>query len=404
MSLSDAVCRSLKPSARLYKRSDGEGLQFWVQPNNSKLWRLAYRFGGKQKSLSLGIYPVVTLADARKGRDQAKKLLAKGIDPSVARKTTKANTFQNVAEEYMDQQRKKERAASTLKKLEWLLSFAYPFLGAKPIADIRPPEVLDVLRKVESRGRYETACRLRSIIGSIFRFAIATGRAEIDPTSSLRGTLAKPAPKHRPAITNPNAFGALLGAIDGFDGQPTTLAGLKLMALLFPRPGELRAAEWSEFDLDAAVWAIPAQRTKMRRIHRVPLSKQAIVVLKELEQVTGNGRLVFPSVRTGLKPISENTLNAALRCLGYTKDQATSHGFRASASTLLNESGEWNADAIERQLAHIENNDVRRAYARGEHWDERVRMMQWWADHIDNLKIVGKIIAMAPHRVSPAAG
>ena len=284
------------------------------------------------------------------------------------------------------------RAISTLNKLEWLLGFSYPSIGQKSLSDIRPTDVLELARAVELRGRFETARRLRSTIGSVFRFAIATARAETDPTLALRGALARPQTKSHAAIIDAKAFGALLRAIDGFQGQPTTHAALKLMALLFPRPGELRAAEWAEFDLSAETWTIPAARTKMRRVHCVPLTRQTLEILEGLQPITGMGRLVFPSVRTATKPISENTLNAALRRMGYGPDEATSHGFRASASTLLNESGNWNADAIERQLAHIESNKVRRAYARGEHWDERVRMMAWWADYLDSLKTVGRVI------------
>jgi integrase len=409
MLLSDAACRTAKPiAATITKLSDGRGLQLWVHPNGSKLWRLAYRFGRKQKLLSLGPYPTVSLSDAREEREKAKKLLLKAIDPSEARKSAKAEqlamlvTFRSIAEELLALQTRNGRAEVTLEKTKWLLEFAYPTLGNKPVTEIRPPEILNVLRGVESRGRYETARRLRSTIGRVFRFAVATGRAENDPTSALQGTLATPPAKSHAAITHPKAFGAMLRAIDGFDGQGTTLAGLKLMSLLFPRPGELRAAEWTEFDTDKAVWTIPAERTKLRRAHKVPLSRQALVVLSDLRRITGHGRLAFPSVRTTTKPISENTLNAALRRLGYGNDEATSHGFRASAATLLNETGRWSADAIERQLAHIERNDVRRAYTRGEHWDERVRMIQWWADYLDHLKQVGKIISMGPngHRVS----
>jgi integrase len=246
------------------------------------------------------------------------------------------------------------RADTTITKIEWLLSFVYPLLGDRHVKEIAPADVLVALQKVERRGRHETAGRLRSIIGAVFRYAVATARADNDPTFALRGALTTPVVKPRAAVTDPRAFGALLRAIDGFDGQPTTLAALKLMALLFPRPGELRMAEWTEFDLDAAVWTIPAMRTKMRRAHRVPLPRHAVAILKALGEVTGNGRLVFPCVRTTARPISENTLNAALRRLGYSKDQATAHGFRATASTLLNESGKWNADAIEQQLAHVE--------------------------------------------------
>jgi integrase len=398
MSLSDANCRSVKPSAILRKLSDGGGLQLWVLPSGSRLWRLAYRIGGKQKLLSFGAYPAVSLAEAREGREQAKRLLAKGEDPSKAKKDAKAklaatgSTFRTMAEEFLALQRRNGRAGVTLAKTEWLLDFAYPTLGDMRIVDIRPPDVLDVLRKVENRGRFETARRLRSTIGRVFRFAVATGRAETDPTYALHGTLARPRAQPHAAVTDAKAFGALLRAIDGFEGQPTTLAALKLMALLFPRPGELRGAEWPEFDFDTAIWTIPASRTKLRRSHHVPLSTRAVSVLNSLRRITGDGRFLFPSVRTVKKPISENTLNAALRRLGYAKDEATSHGFRASASTLLNECGKWHADAIERQLAHIERNDVRRAYARGEHWDERVQMMQWWAEHLDTLKVVGKVI------------
>ncbi len=265
------------------------------------------------------------------------------------------------------------------------------------MATITPPEVLEVLRKVEARGRHETARRLRAIIGEVFRLAIATGGATNDPTFALRGALIAPKVKHRAAITDPAALGGLLRAIDGYDGQVTTHAALRLMPILFPRPGELRLAEWSEFDLGTALWKIPAARMKMRREHRVPLPGQAIAILLELKRITGYGRLVFPGYGRGSRagqpveprPISENTLNGALRRLGYGPDDMTSHGFRASASTLLNEAGKWTSDAIERALAHQEADDVRRAYARGEHWQERVAMAQWWADWLEQLRRAG---------------
>ena len=402
MPLSDATCRSAKPSGKIRKLTDGGGLQLCVMPNGSKLWWVAYRFGGKPKSLSLGKYPIVSLADARLGRDQAKKLLAKGEDPSRAKKKAKAdqavteNTFRLIAEEYVAHQLRNERADATLMKLEWLFDLAYPTLGNRLITEIRPPDLLEIMRKVERRGRYETARRLLSTIGTVFRFAIASGRAEIDPTTALRGVLASPPRKHRAAILEPKALGALLRSIDGFDGQPQTLAALKLMALLFPRPGELRTAEWPEFNFETEIWNIPAVHTKMRRPHAIPLPRQALSILMELHTITGDGRLAFPSVRTTRKPMSENTLNAALRRLGYSKEEISAHGFRASASTLLNESGKWHPDAIERQLAHIENNDIRRAYARGEHWEERVRMMQWWADYLDQLKKGSPVIPLTP--------
>jgi len=395
MALSDMKCRNVRPSAKLQKLSDGGGLQLWVQPTGARWWRLAYRFAGKQKLLAIGVYPTISLADARQRRDEAKRLLAAGVDPSQAKREAKAaqteaaDTFRAIAEEYVSKVKQEGRAERTISKTEWLLSFAYPVLGDRRIRTISAPEILGALRQVEKRGRHESARRLRSTIGSVFRYAIATARADTDPTIALRDALVRPVVRSHAAVTDPKTLGALLRAIDGFDGQPSTHAALKLMGLLFPRPGELRAAEWPEFDLDKAVWTIPAPRMKMRRAHRVPLPKQAIAILRELKEITGE-TLVFPSVRSAARAISDGTLNAALRRLGYSKDQATAHGFRATASSLLNECGKWHPDAIERQLAHVENNDVRRAYARGEHWAERVRMMQWWADYLDTLKSAPK--------------
>ncbi|HTH96311.1 MAG TPA: integrase arm-type DNA-binding domain-containing protein [Stellaceae bacterium] len=391
MPLSDLKCRNARHTNKLQKLSDGGGLQLWVQPSGGRLWRLAYRFDNKQKLLALGTYPAVSLADARQARDQAKRLLAAGTDPSQDRKKQKAEsqkgpTFRTIAEEHIARLAKEGRAEATITKTKWLLDFAYPTLGALPIKNIDAAAVLTVLRQVEARERYESARRLRSTIGTVFRYAIATARAQSDPTLALKGALISPKITPRAAITEPKAFGALLRAIDSFDGQPGTRIALKLMALLFPRPGELRAAEWSEFDLDKAVWSIPAARMKMRRPHRVPLAGQAIAILKQLREIGEDGPLLFPGIRTAERPISDGTLNAALRRLGYGKDEVTAHGFRATASSLLNECGKWHPDAIERQLAHVENDDVRRAYARGEYWSERVEMMQWWADHLDELR------------------
>ncbi len=393
MPLTDTHVRNAKPRDRPLKISDGGGLFLMITPQGSKLWRLAYRYAGKQKTLAIGAYPAVSLEKARESRAAAKKLLADGLDPSDAKKAEKRqrkldadNTFQAVAKEWVEKGRREGRAEATLKKTEWLLGFAYPIIGRRPIAVISSAEVLEVLRLVENRGRHESARRLRGTIGSVFRYAIATARAENDPTVALRGALVVPVVKHRAALTDPKALGGLLRAIDSFDGQPTTGAALQLMAILFPRPGELRAAQWSEFELDSAIWTIPAERTKMRREHRMPLPAQAVTILRTLEEITGNGPMVFPSIRSAHRPMSENTLNAALRRMGYSKDEMTAHGFRATASTLLNESGLWLPDVIERQLAHVESDDVRRAYARGEHWSERVRMMDWWADHIEALR------------------
>ena len=299
MPLTDVQIRNVKPGARPVKISDGGGLHLLVTTRGSKLWRLAYRYSGKQKTLAIGAYPAVSLEKARSARLVAKRQLADGIDPSDAKRAEKRqelqagqDTFQAVADEWMEKLRREGRAASTLSKTEWLLAFALPSLGRRPIAAISSAEVLDVLRRVEARGRLESARRLRSTVGSVFRYAIATARAENDPTVALRGALVVPQVKHRPALTDPKALGALLRAIDEFDGQPTTRMALQLMALLFPRPGELRNAEWSEFDLDGCIWKIPAERTKMRREHRVPLAPQVVGILCDLRDLTGQGLLV----------------------------------------------------------------------------------------------------------------
>jgi len=395
MPLTDMQVRNLKASSKPLKVSDGGGLYVMVTPQGSKLWRMAYRFAGKQKTLAIGTYPTVTLERAREARSAARRLLSDGTDPSATKKADKRqqrlvaeNTFRAVADEYVEKLRREGRAPATLSKVEWLLGLVGPALGQRPISSISSAEVLDVLRRVESRGRLETARRLRSTIGSVFRYAIATARAENDPTVALRGALVAPKVAHRAAITERKALGGLLRAIDDFEGQPTTRAALQLLILLFPRPGELRAAEWREIDFDGSVWVIPAERTKMRRPHRVPLAPQAIAVLRRLQSVTGEGTLMFPSIRSAKRSMSENTLNAALRRMGYSKDEVSAHGFRATASTLLNESGLWAPDVIERQLAHVDADEVRRAYARADYWDDRVRMMAWWADFLDDLKIV----------------
>ena len=411
MPLTNAACN--RSVDRLTKLSDGSGLQLWIWPDPSRedgakakakgprRWRLAYRFGGKQRLLALGVYPAVSLKEARARRDEANRLRGAGLDPGVEKRRAKAeglsadNTFRAMAEGYVAKRKREGRRDATLTKLEWLLEFAYPALGGRKIKDITAPDVLAVCQQVEARGRLETARRLRGTIGSVFRFAMAQGKAFADPTVALHGALAQPVHRPRSAVIGAKPFGALLRAIDGFGGQPTTHAALKLMALLFPRPGEMRGAEWSEFDLAQALWTIPAERMKMKRAHRKPLSRHAVGILAALRPITGAGRFVFPSVRTSEKPLSETTLNAALRRLGYGSDEATAHGFRASASTLLNESGLWSADAIERELAHVEANAIRRAYARGEHWDERVRMMQWWADHLDELRKTARVVQLA---------
>ncbi len=374
------------------------GLHLIIQPNGTKRWRQAYRINGKQKALAFGIYPTITLAEARARRDAAKKCLADGVDPSLQRKIDKqarAVTFRLVAEELLEKIQREGRAPATLTKNRWLLAYAFEGIGERPVAKVTALELLDVLRKIEARGNYESARRLRSTCGMVFRYAIATGRAERDPSIDLRGALTAPKVKHRATIVEPKAIGALLRAIEGFDGQPTTRAALRLAPLVFVRPGELRHAEWRKFDFDKAEWVIPAEKMKMRLPHRVPLARQAIAILKDLESITGELRWLFPSVSSILRPISENTLNAALRRLGYASDAMSAHGFRAMAATRLNEMGRWNADAIERQLAHQERNAVRAAYTHGaEYWSERVAMMQTWVDYLDDLREAGKVIPL----------
>ena len=402
MTLCDVSCRNARPGPALQKLSDSGGLQLWVHPNGGRYWRLAYRYGGKQKVLALGVYPMVSLADARRARDEAREQLAVGLDPAEEKKKIARNAdhFRVVAAEYVDKLTLEGLTEATISKTKWLLEFANPTIGDLPMRKISAPAVLEVVRKVEARGRYETAHRLRSTVGSVFRYAIATGRADTDPTVALRGALIRHRAKPRAAILEPEPFGGLLRAIDGYEGQPTTRVALQLMALTFPRSCELRAAEWKEFDFEKALWIIPGARMKMRRAHRVPLAIQTIDLLRSLQQITGEGRYVFPNVRTSARPITDNALIAALRRLGYGKDEISPHGFRATAATLLNESGRWHPDAIERQLAHEENNDVRRAYTRGEHWSERVVMMQWWADYLDEVRLLTKQSAEGHNRRS----
>ena len=393
MALTDVKCRGAKPGKTRIKLSDGGGLQFWVQPNGSRLWQLVYQYQGKQAQMALGPYPQVSLIQARAspgggqgedtGRDRPHCRKAPGGCCSQA---SPGDTFKEIALEFIEKCRRDQLAGPTMIKKEWLLDFAYPELGTKKVSEIRPVEVLKVVQEIEFKGNLETARRLRAIIGQVCRFAVATGRAEIDPTPVLRGAISPPKVTHRAAILDPKKFGGLLRGIDAFDGQPTTIAALKLMALLFPRPGELRHAGWTEFDFKKSVWTIPAEKTKMRREHQIFLARQAVAILDDLRNITGHRKLLFPSFHGSAKPISENTLNVALRRMGYGKNEMTSHGFRATASTLLNESGKWSADAIERQLSHVESSKSRGPYSRGSYWDERVKMMPWWANYLDGLR------------------
>ena len=401
MALSDTGIRSAKAKPKQYKLYDEGGLFLIVKPSGGKLWRFKYRHMGKEQQLSLGTFPDVGLKEARKRRDEARAQMARGLNPAFEKKreaaalsVSAANTFKAVADELIDKREQEGLKEITTGKARWLLSQLEPAIGQRPIADIEPYELLAILKKVELSGRHETAKRLLAFSGRVFRFAVATTRARRNIAADLQGALVSPKVKHHAAIIDPKGVGALLRAIDGFDGQPTTLWALQLAPHVFVRPGELRQAEWSEIDLDAAVWRIPGARMKMNREHVVPLSTQAVAILKTAGELTGDGRYVFPSVRTSRRPMSENTLNAALRRMGYTSDDMTSHGFRSTASTLLNESGKWSVDAIERALAHGDTDSVRAAYHRGAHWEERVKMAQWWSDHLDMLREGGRVIKL----------
>ena len=388
-----------KPRTKPWSLSDSQGLYLIIQPNGSKLWRFKYRFLDKQKNLHLGGWPTISLADARVRRDEAKKKIAEGIDPALEKKRARiaakyaaANTFEAVAAEWLVKCERDGLAPVTVDKIRWLLAKAYPLIGTIPIAQITPHEVLAVLRKIEATGAYESARRMRSVLSRVFRYGVATVRCDKDVAADLRGAIAVPKVKHFAAITRPSEVGALLRAIDGYTGHKVTVMAMRLSPHVLLRPGELRQAEWTDIDFDEAIWFIPAERMKMRRPHRVPLSRQVIAMLRELHEHTHWWKYLFPCLGKPRKAMSENAVNQGLRKLGYTTDQMTAHGFRAMAATLLNEMGEWNPDAIERQLAHVDTNQVRRAYARGEYWDERVAMMQRWSDYLDELRDGGKVI------------
>lgn len=399
MTLSVISIKNARPKEKAYKLSDAHSLFLLVMPTGAKYWRLRYRFSGQQKTLALGVWPEVGLAEAREKRDAARKRIAEGVDPAAEKKLRKIraqfdsnNSFKSVAEEWITKITREGRADITVEKIHWLLGMAYPFIGDRPINQIEALEVLAVLRKLEATGKYESARRMRSVISRILRYGIATGRAQRDVAADLRGAIVVPKTTHYAAITSPKDVGLLLRDIDDFSGYGITRFALRMTPHVFVRPGELRRAEWSEFDFDRAVWSIPADKMKMRWPHQVPLSRQVLELLDEIRPLTGHSPYVFPACHTWKRPMSENTITFALRRMGYSKDQMTAHGFRAMAATLLNEMGIWNPDAIERQLAHLENNGVRRAYARGQYWDERVRMMQHWSDYLDQLRSGGQVL------------
>lgn len=398
MPLTDIKIKSLKPKLKPdgtvtnkpYKVTDEKGLYLEVKPSGSKLWRFKYRFAGKEKLLSVGAYPDVKLKEAREKRDKLRKQVAAGVDPSDVRKAKKLalsgkDSFETVAHEWHEKHKPNWTENHAIRTLNRLEQNIFPWLGKINVGDITAAQLLTTLQRIENRGALETAHRVHQICGQIFRYAVATGRAERDPAGDLRGALPPSKVKHHPSLSKPKEIGALLRAIEEYSGSFITYCALRLAPMVFVRPIELRSAEWSEINLDGAEWRIPAEKMKMRNPHIVPLSKQAISIIEELKPLTGSGKYLFPSIRSATRPMSENTINGALRRLGYTKDQMTGHGFRSIASTLLNEQG-WNRDAIERQLAHSERDGVRAAYNYAEYLHERKKMMQSWADYLDKLR------------------
>lgn len=399
MALTDTAIKNSKSRAKPVRLSDERGLYLLLNPDGSRWWRLDYRFDGKRKTLSMGIYPDVPLKLARERREEARALIAAGADPGVQRKSEKqakaeagSNTFEALAREWMATRGKKWTESYTSKTKSALERNAFPAIGGRAITEITAPELLMMLRAIEGRGIVDMAHRIQQHCGAIFRYAIATGRAIADPVPSLRGALSTVKQEHYAALTDPAEYAELLRAIDNYRGEAATKAAMQLLALTFQRTKEVRFAEWSQFDLDAALWRIPAEVMKMREAHIVPLSKQAAEVLKRLQALTGGGRLVFPSSTSRERPISENTVTYALARMGY-KGRMTGHGFRSTASTLLNEQG-YRHDVIERQLAHAEKNAVRAAYNRAEYLPERKKMMQEWADYLDKLKVGAEVISL----------
>lgn len=397
--LTAIAIRALKPAAKPYKVADGKGLYILVQPSGALLWRFKFRFRGIEKKLSLGRFPDVSLQDARKLRDEARDKIESGSDPAAERKLAElaarkaaANTFKLVADEYIEKMERECKSPATLKKARWFCDLLDRDIGHRPISEVSPHELLAAIKRIERKGHHETAQRLRAFAGRVFRYAIATLRADRNPADVLRGALTVPQVRHHSAILDPTLVGKLLRAIDGYEGRVETRLALQLAPHVFVRPGELRTAEWSEVDLEASLWRIPGEKMKMKEPHVVPLSKQSAELFRQLRDLGNPGPFVFPALHTSKRSMCENTLNTALRRMGYDNDEMTSHGFRAIASTFLNESGLWHPDAIERALAHRERSAVRAAYHRGTHWSERVRMAQWWSDHLDFLRDGAEII------------
>ncbi|TAZ59941.1 DUF4102 domain-containing protein [Rhizobium leguminosarum] len=394
MPLTDVQIRNVKIDGKPRKLTDANGLYLYVSAAGGKSWRLDYNFFGKRKTLTLGSYPALTLAEARSQRDEAKRKLANGLDPSLAKKRQQleakaaaGNTFGLMADEFIEKLRRDKRAGPTVAKNTWMLKVLAAKLAPYPITQITAKDVLAVLTGIEKSGRIESALATRSTIGRVFRYAIATARAETDPTSALRGALQRHVPTSHPALTTRSAIGGIMRAIYGYEGWPSLVAALKIQALCFARPGETRSMEWSELDLRGTIWTIPAAKAKMRREHHVPLSRQAVQIIEQMKDLFGEGQYVFPSMMSGKKLLSENSMNSALRRMGVGEDEHTAHGFRSSASSILNESNQFASDVIEAQLAHLDSSKVRRIYNRATYWEQRVLMMQWWADMLDEERV-----------------
>jgi integrase len=393
--LSDSAIRGTKPAERPQRLADERGLYLLLNPDGSRWWRLDYRFGGKRKTLSLGVYPDVSLKVARERRDAARVNVANGIDPSAKRRAEKeaaVDSFEAVGREWFAKVSPRWASSHADKVIRRLERDVFPWIGARAIGELIAKDVLDALRRIEARDATETAHRAMQNCGQVFRYAVATGRARDDVTRDLRGALTPWKPQHYPSITDPTEVGALLRTIRGFTGSNVVAAALKLAPLVFTRPGELRQAEWSEIDLETAEWNIPAVRMKLRQPHLVPLSKQAVAILRDLHRVTGNGRYVFPGHRSSKRPLSDMAMNAALRRMGYDKGKMTSHGYRAMARTILDEVLGFRPDFIEHQLAHAVRDPNGRAYNRTAHLPERREMMQKWADYLDKLERGGEVV------------
>ena len=394
--LTNIAIKAAKPSDKPYKLFDQHGLFLLVTSTGSKWWRLKYRFEKKEKLLAFGVYPETSLRDARDLRDDARKLLRRQVDPGAKRRAERlapGDSFEAIAREWFERFSPRWAPGHSNKLIRRLELYIFPWVCDRSIGKIEAPDLLACLRRVESKGNIETAHRALQVCGRVFRYAVATGRAQRDPTGDLRGAIPPAEEKHLASFTDPNELGALLRAIDSYEGSIVVRCALRLAPLVFVRPGELRAAEWAEINFDTSEWRIRAERMKMRQQHVVPLSHQAIGILREIQPLTGNGRFVFPSARSAKRPLSDNALLAALRRMGFEQGSVTVHGFRSTASTNLNEQG-WNRDAIERQLAHGERDAVRAAYNYAEHLPERRKMMQAWADYLEVLRAGAEVKAV----------